>query len=445
MRILLTNNTLGPRAGSECYLRDVALRLRRRGHDPIAYSRVLGDVADELRRATIPVVDDLGKLGSPPDVIHGQHHLETMTAALRFPQVPVISFCHGWLPWEEMPARAPNVVRYVAVDETCRDRLVSEEGIAPRTIDLVYNFVDLERFEQGPELPRRPRRALVFSNQASERSYLPVLREACARHGLTLDAIGSGTAPSASPEDVLPRYDIVFAKARAALEAMAVGRAVVLCDQVGLGEMVTSASFDGHRRRNFGIRSLSKRLSVDAVLAELERYDADDAARVSARIRSEASLDDTMLALEGIYERAAAAGPTIVVDAGAVGEAASAYLARVGDVFKRSQSVERDLALRPSLESERDSLRARCAALESERDQLEAALRGERDSAHQREVALRATQAALAEAQARVDAVVNGTAMRLRDAALRTPLVGRAVQRVVRLVSRRNEQPRRRE
>lgn len=36
MRILLTNNTLGLRAGSELYVRDVALALLSRGHEPIA-------------------------------------------------------------------------------------------------------------------------------------------------------------------------------------------------------------------------------------------------------------------------------------------------------------------------------------------------------------------------------------------------------------------------
>src|SRR2546430_4332475 len=33
------------------------------------------------------------------------------------------SFCHGWLPWEETPPHFPRILRYVAVDHTCRDRL----------------------------------------------------------------------------------------------------------------------------------------------------------------------------------------------------------------------------------------------------------------------------------------------------------------------------------
>ena len=71
--ILFTNNALASRGGSEMYIRDVALALLRRGHRPIAFSLLLGQTADELRRATVPVIDDLARLGSPPDVIHGHH------------------------------------------------------------------------------------------------------------------------------------------------------------------------------------------------------------------------------------------------------------------------------------------------------------------------------------------------------------------------------------
>jgi hypothetical protein len=59
VRVLITNNTLAARAGSELYVRDLALALLARGHQPIAYSRRLGEVAAEIRRATVPVVDDL--------------------------------------------------------------------------------------------------------------------------------------------------------------------------------------------------------------------------------------------------------------------------------------------------------------------------------------------------------------------------------------------------
>src|SRR6266478_5416084 len=100
MRILITNNTLDFRGGSELYVRDLAIALLKRGHLPIAYSTKLGEIAQEIRAATVPVIDNLDALAAPPDVIHGHHHLDTMTALLRFPRVPAVYFCHGWLPWK---------------------------------------------------------------------------------------------------------------------------------------------------------------------------------------------------------------------------------------------------------------------------------------------------------------------------------------------------------
>ena len=108
LRILITNNALAGRAGTELYVRDVALSLLARGHRPVAYSATLGEVAQELRAATIPVIDDLNSMSVAPDIIHGQHHLETMTALLRFPGVPAVYFCHGWLPGKR-PRRASHV------------------------------------------------------------------------------------------------------------------------------------------------------------------------------------------------------------------------------------------------------------------------------------------------------------------------------------------------
>src|SRR2546422_4434185 len=142
MRILITNNTLDFRGGSELYVRDLAIALLKRGHMPIAYSTKLGDIAQEIRAATVPVIDNLDALAAPPDVIHGHHHLDTMTALLRFPGVPAVYFCHGWLPWEETPPRFPRILRYVAVDHLCRDRLLFEHGIPEDRIRVLLNFVE---------------------------------------------------------------------------------------------------------------------------------------------------------------------------------------------------------------------------------------------------------------------------------------------------------------
>ena len=317
MRILITNNTLAERAGSELYVRDLATALIRCGHHPVAYSQVLGEVAGELRAAGVPVVDDLARIAGPPDVIHGQHHLETMTALNWFPGVPAIFVCHGWLPWQEAPPVHPRILRYVAVDELCRQRLLGEAGIDPDTIEIILNFVDLDRFKPRQPLPEVPARALLYSNHAGSGEIAEQVALACSRKGIDLDVVGLASGnPTAVPETLLPKYDIVFAKARAALEAMAVGCAVVLCDTPGSGPMVDSNNFVNLRPLNFGLKALSQPLSADVLAAQVARYDRDDAAAVRDRVRREANVSDVVDRLLVLYQEVAGGRTALPEDEG---------------------------------------------------------------------------------------------------------------------------------
>ena len=298
LRVLITNHFLRGRTGTELYVCELATSLLRRGHTPIVYSPQLGPSARDLRDATVPVIDNLDVLSSPPDLIHGQHHVETMAALLRFPNTPAVFLCHGWLPWEETPPKHPRILRFVAVDDTCRDRLVCESGAPEARVSVILNSVDTDEFRPRSPLPPKPARALVFSNGAT---HVAAVREACRRSQLTLDVIGADSGNvSTRPQDILHRYDIVFAKARCALEALAVGSAVVLCDTVGVGPMVTTSEVDKLRRLNFGVRALQESVNPDVLEKEIGRYDSADATEVSRRIRNAAGREvaiDQILAL----------------------------------------------------------------------------------------------------------------------------------------------------
>jgi hypothetical protein len=290
MRILITNSIVASRSGSELYVRDLACGLLDRGHTPVVYTTNIGPLAEELRKQTIPVTNSLDTITVVPEIIHGHHNLETMTALLHFPRVPAIFVSHDNLAGRDVPPLFPRILRYVAVDYTCRDRLIFEHGIAEDRVRVILNSVNLATFKPRPQLPARPGRALIFSNASN--THLAAVREACAQTDLELDVIGhdSGNITS-NPEAVLGQYDIVFAKARCALEALAVGTAVVLCDFRGAGPMVTSGELDSLRRLNFGHRTLRSEIRADVIAREIARYDATDAAEVSGRIRAVAGSD----------------------------------------------------------------------------------------------------------------------------------------------------------
>lgn len=388
LRILFTNITLASRTGTEVYIKEAALGLLRRGHTPLVYSPDLGEIAEEIRAATVPVVDDLSLLGAPPDVIHGHHHQQAMTALLHFPGVPGIFTTHDWTVWHDAPPLFPRIRRYVAVDWTNRDRVVFEHGIPEERVRVLLNWADLERFPPRDPLPERPRRALVFSNYARGDTHLPAVQEACRRADLPLDVVGSGVGRSlANPGKVVGGYDLVFAKAKSALEALAVGTAVVLCDYRGLGQMVTSAELDALRRLNFGLRTLRHPLVPELILREIERYDARDAAEVSRRVREEAGLEPALDHLVTLYEEVIGEhereGPANAGDIAEEFRAAAVYLRDWAGWTPHLKNVAADL------DKQRQWLDHRVRELQEE---LEQARRDPRTATEQLEEELRATR-----------------------------------------------------
>lgn len=445
LRVLLTNNTLALRAGSELYLRDVALALLSRGHTPIAYSPTLGEMADDLRRATIPVIDDLRHLGEPPDVIHGQHHTETMTALLHFRGVRAVYVCHGWMPWQEAPPVFPRIHRYVAVDDLCRERVVSEAGVAADRVEVIPNFVDLARFTPRGPLPSRPERALVFGFDASDDTYAPIVREACARAGIgTVDVVGYGNGnPTPTPERLLGEYDLVFAKGRSALEALAVGCAVVLCDVRGVGPMVGMAGVDRLRALNFGIRTLIRPMDAATVLEEIRRWDPADAAATSAHIRRVADREHAVERLVALYEQSRSAPPRAGEgDAAAESDAAAAYLRDAASLAKRrlDEAGERKREAVRDLEQLRAVGTNAVASLGSAIDALERLGRARDDMGRERDqltLALGQLSQRHAALLAEYAALKRSPLIRLRDRVLASRLLGGPSRLAVRLAKGR--------
>ncbi len=312
LSVLITNIQLDGRTGTELVVRDLALGLRSAGHDPMIYSPRHGDIARELAQAGIPVVGDLAALPAEPEVIHGHHHVETVAAVLRFPQARAIFVCHDRLAWHDVPPLLPGIERYVAVDYNCRERLVWDYGIPEARTRVIHNWVDTDRFQPREPLPPEPRRALVFSNYATRSTHLSAIQAACDECGISVDVAGLSAGRSlAEPERVLGDYDLVFAKAKCAMEAMACGAAVILCDTVGLGPMVTSGEVERLRCWNFGMRLLTGELTSENVREQILRYDPVDAVRVRDYIRGRAGLAQSLDQYLTLYREILAEPPRV--------------------------------------------------------------------------------------------------------------------------------------
>lgn len=250
----------------------------------------------------------------------------------------------------------PRILCYVAVDNACRD-LLHERGIHPDRAKVIYNFANMQRFLPRKPLPPKPRRALVFSNYAREDNYLPRVREACRLAGISLEVSGIGSGrPCYHPEKLLPDYDLVFAKARASIEALAVGCAVITCDASGLGSLVTTANLEQLRPMNFGFRTLTRKLEVKLISAEIARYDAADAREVSSRIRTIANMEDTLDQLLTVYAEVLREFQTMAPVRETEEKAAAVYLAWLATFVKNTEA---------RLTGVSDKLKAENAALRS--------------------------------------------------------------------------------
>jgi glycosyltransferase involved in cell wall biosynthesis len=288
LSILLTNITLATRSGTETVTRDLAIALLRAGHRPMVYSPRLGPIAEEIRRVSIPVTDDILSIRDTPDVIHGHHVIQTAVAATRFPNTPAIFVCHDFMAWHDQPPHLPNIRGYVSISEAFRTRLTVEGGLDPSIVEVIPNGVDTSRFLPGPRPPRVPKRALVF---AKNHGHLEAITAACAQRGIAIDTIGSAVDRQVdAPERLLPTYDLVFCSALTAIEAMAALRPVIVCDGRGLAGLATQKRYDAWRRENFGLRTFSRPVTVEAILEELDLYDPADAVVLGKRVRREADL-----------------------------------------------------------------------------------------------------------------------------------------------------------
>jgi hypothetical protein len=301
LRILITNLSIANKSGSETVAELIADGLRRAGHLPMVLAPTLGYQADRMRERGHIVVDRIAALPAAPDLIHAQHTPVALSALAAFPEVPAVFVCHSAMFEVEAPRPHPQIRQWIAVDDLCKARCLSR-GVPEDRLTVILNAVDLQRFLPRPELPAIPQRALLLTKNHAHQHFV---RSACIERGILLDELGPGTGRTSQHiEAELLGYDVVFATARMALEAAAIGCAVVVCDARGFAGMLTMDRLPAWRRYNFGAGLLTRPTSHNLLIQALAEYDPVDAARVTESLRQHASLDTSIRQHLAVYEAA---------------------------------------------------------------------------------------------------------------------------------------------
>ena len=304
MNILITNFFINSPTGTETYVYELAIELHNRGHHVEIFTLSMGDLAKSLIENGIHVCTDLKKLKKKPDCIHAHHNIVTLKAAHFFKKTPIVYFIHDRTHFLDYPFKHPNILQYVAVDYNCKERYCLENGFEDDDIEIIYNWVNLSRFKLRKTISATPRKALAFSNYMSQTNIFPSIKEACLSQNIEIELIGSGNGnATTTPENILGQYDIVFGKAKAAIEAMATGAAVIVCDFRGLAKIVTPENMLHYRKYNFGMKLMTNKIQTDLIIHEIKKYDPENILKVSNFIRKEADFLSIVSQLENTYSR----------------------------------------------------------------------------------------------------------------------------------------------
>jgi len=252
-RIALTNTHLASYAGSELWTAEIARYLSGLGLPLIVFSPVLGAVSQHLADQGIAVTDDPQALADfKPDVVHINHYAAVEDALQRMLTRPrLVNMIHGLLPTPGLPARQ-GMDRYwsVALHATAKIELLTP--CRWEDVRIIPNYFDETRFFlRGSQ---RGKRALLFSSKTTQ-DQREWLAAALARIGYELDHVGYGGVPSSNPAELLSQYELVFAVARSAIEALACGARVILWDSGVIGPLVSEDNFWTCVAANFSMAS----------------------------------------------------------------------------------------------------------------------------------------------------------------------------------------------
>jgi hypothetical protein len=309
MRILWTNHALDHPAGTEIFTRDLTRELHRRGHEVEILCTRAGVLADELRAQGLRVHTDPRALAGKFDLIHGQHFVETAVALAALPGVPALFFCHGATSgdWIEHPPRHPRVTRWLTTCENLRQHLARLFDHEAPVIGVVVNPVDTGALPDAAPPVWPPRGAVVFHNTRTEES--PEWEHAervCRESGMALRGLGAGFGNrTARPWDELAEVDLVFASGRCALEAMAMGRAVVILGPGHSGGLAGPDDYPALAASNFTRtnREFAWTDRIDFGQAPVESAEA--IARLGVLVRENHSLARVADQLEQIHREVA--------------------------------------------------------------------------------------------------------------------------------------------
>lgn len=145
MKILLSCQFFNYCSGSQMYVHDLALELKRRGHEITILSDLGGEVANSALKSGINLVD-FSQIFSIQDekfdIMHLSQYGPAEMAVEFFPDIPAVFTIHSEIGIEQ-PYRHPSIKKYIGVRPSIIDKYKDLDPV------LIWNGIDFDRFNKN--------------------------------------------------------------------------------------------------------------------------------------------------------------------------------------------------------------------------------------------------------------------------------------------------------
>lgn len=304
MKILITNISLIYSAGSELYTYDLTKYLSNNGHEVFVFSPSLGPVSEEISKLkNVTVTNNLEEIKDEKfDILHIHHNVNAYLVREYFPDVPALMVVHGVLPeFEQPPMIDLGISKYVAVSEEVREHLINNYDIPKSKIEIIRNWVNTEKFKKKSNINKTPKSVLVVSNHYPE-EHRKIYEEVCKERGLDIAHVGLPENPVTNVEDYMNNADIVITLGRGAMEAMTLGRNVIVSDIHGMDGMLTSEMYLESIKNNLSGRRYARKVTKKNFERELDKYSLENGNEMEAIAKKNHDREQNIKYILEIYE-----------------------------------------------------------------------------------------------------------------------------------------------
>lgn len=266
MEILISSMALDY-SGVPTYTYTLYNELTKMGHDVQIYSPKLGGMAELMF-----CVDKIGNIDSP-EIILAQHKLCAEELRYAFPNMPIVFNAHGSLPEGEQKPNAA-IQRFIAINEVTANNLYLQ-GVEKDKLDIVRDFIDVDRFSSEHKINRTLKNVLYVSNYRKGKTW-EVINGACKKLGLNFIAVGAVYGRAKKMQEAINWADLVISSGRVILEAMSCERAALSFDKERGYGYITPQMYWDSREFNFGWPTAINYYEVDSLIEQINKYSQID-------------------------------------------------------------------------------------------------------------------------------------------------------------------------